>query len=109
MGLLKLDTEDIHMKWLDQLIIKYPGHESLWCHRRFCSHLMIHSPNYCHSQHEFISNILNDTFKDQSLSNTTDDIVLQKEFALRFGLWQTLLVSNLNSFFVLSLIFPFVN
>ncbi|GAA5804276.1 hypothetical protein HPULCUR_009763 [Helicostylum pulchrum] len=91
MGLLRLDTEGIHMKWLDQLIIKYPGHESLWCHRRFCSHLMIHSPDYCQSQHEFISNIINGTFKDQSFSNSTEDIVSQKEFALRFGLWQTLL------------------
>lgn len=94
MELLKLDTKDKHMKWLDKLIITYPGHESLWCHRRFCSHLFLHSPNYCHSQHAFISNILNDAFKDQALNNSAKDMVLQKEFTLKFGLWQTLLVSN---------------
>lgn len=84
---------DQHMNWLNRLIIKYPGHESLWCHRRFCSSLFIRSSVYCNLQHEFISEIVNDKFKDQSLSDATNDIIMQKEFALKFGLWQSLLVS----------------
>lgn len=88
------DTErDQHMYWLDRLIIKYPGHESLWCHRRFCSNLFIHSYDYCDLQHKFIIEILDDKFKDQSLSDNINDMIMQKELALKFGLWQSLLVS----------------
>ncbi|KAG2197713.1 hypothetical protein INT47_007947 [Mucor saturninus] len=90
---------DQHLYWLNGLIIKYPGHESLWCHRRFCSNMFIHSSDYCNLQHVFILNILNDTFKDQSLSDDLNDMVMQKEFALKFGLWQSLLVSDIRILF----------
>lgn len=90
----KENEMDRHMNWLDRLIIKYPGHESLWCHRRFCSNLFIYSSVYCDLQHEFILAIVNDKFKDQSLSNNANDMIMQKEFALKFGLWQSLLVSS---------------
>lgn len=90
-----VQKRDQHMKWVDRLIIRYPGHESLWCHRRFCSDLFIQSIDYCKLQHEFISDITNDRFKDQSLSDNIKDMIIQKEFALKFGLWQTLLVSDM--------------
>lgn len=83
---------DAHMEWLDNLIIKYPGHESLWCHRRFCSHQFKNSSTFCVSQHQFIHDIMNDRFTSRSLSDNVNDFVMQKEFALKFGLFHTLIV-----------------
>lgn len=88
------NNQEAHMKWLNKLIIKYPGHESLWCHRRFCSNQFIQSIQYCHEQHQFIKDIMQDVYRDQSLS--IDKLHLQKEFALKFGLFQTIMVC-LNS------------
>ncbi|KAI7902571.1 uncharacterized protein BX663DRAFT_551984 [Cokeromyces recurvatus] len=88
----ELNSIQQHMEWLDQLIIKYPGHESLWCHRRFCTAILTEkSVEHCKAQHRFVYSILHDQFNSQSLSNNPNDLVMQKEFALRFGLWQTLL------------------
>lgn len=81
-----------HMQWLDTLIVRYPGHESLWCHRRFCSHLFARSEAHCHEQHAFVENIMRDVYKDQSLS--LDNMHLQKEFALKFGLFHLIMVSS---------------
>ncbi|KAI8087856.1 uncharacterized protein B0P05DRAFT_530420 [Gilbertella persicaria] len=88
---LKIKDYRRHMEWLDQLIIKYPGYESLWCHRRFCSYLFVSSTEYCDSQHAFIHGIVSDQFKDQSLSDSKSDFDLQKEYALKFGTWQTMM------------------
>lgn len=104
LGLVNNQFEmDQHMKWLNNLIIKYPGQESLWCHRRFCSNLFIHSLVYCNLQHEFIKEIMNDTYKNVSLSNDENDFIMQKDFALKFGLWQTLLVSFILLIFMMKL------
>lgn len=81
-----------HMNWLDKLIIRYPGHESLWCHRRFCSHQFVRSEAHCHEQHAFIKDIMQDVYKDQSLS--LNNVPLQKEFALKFGLFHLIMVQN---------------
>ncbi|KAI8985481.1 hypothetical protein BDB01DRAFT_788407 [Pilobolus umbonatus] len=80
MKLITLDGME-HMKWIDELICKYPGHESLWCHRRFCTHLYMkkYGVEFCHYQHQFIQKVI----------SSADE--KQKEYALRFGLWQTLL------------------
>ncbi|OAC99317.1 hypothetical protein MUCCIDRAFT_157179 [Mucor lusitanicus CBS 277.49] len=78
-----------HMQWLDTLIIRYPGHESLWCHRRFCSHLFVRSEVHCYEQHAFIENIMQDVYKNQSLA--LDNVSLQKEFALKFGLFHLIM------------------
>ncbi|KAI8348452.1 hypothetical protein EDC96DRAFT_520653 [Choanephora cucurbitarum] len=83
--------QEQHMQWLNQLIIKYPGHESLWCHRRFCSHLFVKSKDYCHAQHQFIQSILSDQHKDEALSNNEDSFKSQREQALKFGLWQSIM------------------
>ncbi|KAI9477775.1 MAG: hypothetical protein EXX96DRAFT_568141 [Benjaminiella poitrasii] len=97
---------DQHMQWLDQLIIRYPGHESLWYHRRFCSSIFsIKSAEYCKAQHQYVHDIFHDRFNHQSMSNNPDDIVMQKEFALRFGLWQILLVINMQCMYNIILIF----
>lgn len=77
---MKLTSVDItsHMQWISNLIKMYPGHESLWCHRRYCSYLYIHTPNYCEQQHQFVQDVL---MKESSHSD-------ERTFALRFGLWQ---------------------
>ncbi|KAI8636677.1 hypothetical protein BD408DRAFT_448244 [Parasitella parasitica] len=84
--------QESHMAWLDNLIVKYPGYESLWCHRRFCSSLFIQSEEYCHRQHQFIKNTLQGVYKDQSLTN--DKWPLQKEYALKFGLFQCIMETH---------------
>lgn len=89
------DSDQIkHMDWLNNLIIKYPGHESLWCHRRFCSTIFITSKSYCLNQHEFINDIINNnkSIMEQSLSDKKEDFIMQKEYALRFGLFHSLKV-----------------
>jgi protein prenyltransferase alpha subunit repeat containing protein 1 len=92
--LLPALNRDRHMDWVNSLVIKYPGHESLWCHKRYCSSIYIGSIDYCYSQHQFVHDIMNGRFRDQSLSDLAQDLTAQEEFALKFGLWQTLLVSN---------------
>lgn len=87
-------NQEVHMKWLNKLIIKYPGHESLWCHRRFCSTQFIQLVQYCHEQHQFIKDIMQDVYRYQSLS--VENSPLQKEFALKFGLFHIIMVC-LNS------------
>lgn len=91
------DTErNTHMAWLDNLIVKYPGHESLWCHRRFCSHRFKDSDSFCASQHQFVHDIMSDRFSSRSLSDNANDFVMQKEFALKFGLFHTLMEKKPN-------------
>lgn len=84
-----------HMKWLNDLIIRYPGHESLWCHRRFCSTQFYNHPNYSRDQHQFVSDILKGRFESEDLSNNPKDTANQKTFALKFGLWQFYMVGSL--------------
>ncbi|CEP16502.1 hypothetical protein [Parasitella parasitica] len=81
--------QEPHMAWLNKLIIKYPGYESLWCHRRFCSSQFVQSEEYCHQQHDFIKNTMQDVYKDQALSN--NKWCLQKEYALKFGLFHSIM------------------
>jgi hypothetical protein len=92
--LLPTLDRDRHLGWVNGLVIKYPGHESLWCHKRYCSDIYINDIDYCSSQHQFVRDIMDDRFKHQSLNDLAQDLAAQKEFALKFGLWQTLLVSQ---------------
>lgn len=92
---MKLMTDlqyEQHMQWLDDLIIKYPGHESLWCHRRFCSNQFYCFPAYNTAQHKFVCDIVEGLFESKSLSNNPKDAEDQKQFALKFGLWQLYMV-----------------
>jgi hypothetical protein len=95
MELASVDMLD-HTLWLDTLIKRYPGHESLWCHKRFCSHLAIRvldNPlSFCHQQHQFVDDIQHDCFLSEALSESLDAQVAQKELALKFGAWQAFLV-----------------
>ncbi|ORE03941.1 hypothetical protein BCV72DRAFT_232320 [Rhizopus microsporus var. microsporus] len=84
----KLCLKDQHMKWLNNLTIKFPGHESIWCHRRYCSNLY-YTKDYCISQHQFVWDILNDKYMEQALEMTRLDE--QRQFALKFGLWLSIL------------------
>ncbi|KAI8352061.1 hypothetical protein BD560DRAFT_409029 [Blakeslea trispora] len=88
---LAFDQEQMkqHMQWLDGLIIKFPGHESLWCHKRFCSHLFIKSTSYCYAQHQFVQDVLSNQHQAEALDDHSDHFQAQREYALRFGLWQT--------------------
>ncbi|KAI8889484.1 protein prenylyltransferase [Backusella circina FSU 941] len=97
MELLPLVSMDIvdHTHWVEGLIKRYPGHESLWCHKRFCAHLAMRvlgddgwSP-YCEEQHSFIKAVQDGCFVEESLSES--DQAMQKELALRFGVWQAFL------------------
>ncbi|KAI8338395.1 hypothetical protein BC941DRAFT_422792 [Chlamydoabsidia padenii] len=78
---------DLHLEWLDALILRYPGHESLWCHRRYCAILF---PYVKHDQqHKFIQSIMTD--QHNSSSDT------QKLLAAKFGLWLCHLDMNQES------------
>ncbi|KAI8148495.1 hypothetical protein BJV82DRAFT_592313 [Fennellomyces sp. T-0311] len=71
----RFDQEE-HLDWINDLITRFPGHEALWCHRRFC---FTFSPHLS-SGHSFV---------DDLIKRNEDPI--QVELALRFGLWLCLL------------------
>ncbi|CAO3596805.1 unnamed protein product [Absidia cylindrospora] len=80
-----------HMVWLDELTLRYPGHESLWCHRRYCATLFFHNniPHpWIQQQHTFIKQLLDNHHDDEN--NRTQQ---QLGFAAKFGLWLCFLVS----------------
>ncbi|CAO3694594.1 unnamed protein product [Rhizopus stolonifer] len=81
----KLLTET-HIKWLDGLIIKYPGYESLWCHKRYCVYKF---DTQAYLQHQFVQDVIQDKYNNQALDN--ENLKTQKEFALKFGLWLAVL------------------
>ena len=72
-----LDPEK-HLNWIDDLIIRFPGHEALWCHRRFCYGFF----SQLQSGHSFVDDVIN-----------RQDNSTQIELALRFGLWLCMLVT----------------
>ncbi|KAI8364650.1 uncharacterized protein BYT42DRAFT_589937 [Radiomyces spectabilis] len=88
---LPFDFQD-HIVWLNDLIKRFPGHEALWCHRRFCVHfaetLSLNLAQYYKEQHQFVEDRI----------GAADDATLEKaamntdtELALRFGLWISML------------------
>ncbi|KAG0739704.1 hypothetical protein G6F66_011180 [Rhizopus arrhizus] len=95
MKIIQWETPQIesHMEWLNNLTVKFPGHESIWCHRRYCSYLFseFNTKNYCILQHQFVQDTIQNKYKKRALSDNEDDIILQKQFALKFGLWLTFL------------------
>ncbi|ORZ19889.1 hypothetical protein BCR42DRAFT_410735 [Absidia repens] len=89
-----------HMAWLDELILRYPGHESLWCHRRYCATLFFHNNitrqslyQWVQQQHAFIKQLLDNHSghhqEQQHLSIDDEDNMLQQQlgYAAKFGLW----------------------
>lgn len=77
---------ETHIKWLDNLIIKYPGYESLWCHKRYCVYKF--DTQAC-LQHQFVQDVIQDKYNNQALDN--ENLKTQKELALKFGLWLAVL------------------
>ncbi|KAG0180051.1 hypothetical protein DFQ28_001881 [Apophysomyces sp. BC1034] len=85
-----------HISWLDQLIVSFPGHESLWCHRRFWAYLSVQLikdwTSHRELQHTFVEDVIQEKFTHGALNRDQASLGRQAEFALRFGLWLTLLV-----------------
>lgn len=76
---LKIHTVTSHVPWLEALLERYPGHESLWCHRRYCATLFGTNSN----DHRFIQRILASTPSET-----------QRLLAAKFGLWLCHLVNQ---------------
>ncbi|KAI8988170.1 hypothetical protein BDF20DRAFT_910694 [Mycotypha africana] len=76
-----------HTDWINQLIIKYPFHESLWYHKRFCSSLFISAEDYCAQQKQFVGEVLDDKYSNRSLINSDLELTKQKIYAARFNKW----------------------
>lgn len=72
-----------HRLWLDDLIQRYPGHPSLWQHRRFCA---LRSDSVA-PFYDLVDHVIktNDTY--------------QKELAFSFVLWLGVFVSAIDSRF----------
>jgi hypothetical protein len=77
--LLKVHAVASHVPWLEALLVRYPGHESLWCHRRYCATLFGSDNN----DHRFIQGIL-----------TNPPSETQRLLAAKFGLWLCHLVNQ---------------
>ncbi|KAI9300203.1 hypothetical protein BJ944DRAFT_273382 [Cunninghamella echinulata] len=100
----KLNLETImhsHLIWLDQLVLSYEGHETLWCHKRCCTSLWIdlHNPSsaallssWFIQQHESIKQLLFELNPSHhhliSLSKQQEQ---QFTFASKYGLWLCLM------------------
>ncbi|CAO3621756.1 unnamed protein product [Cunninghamella blakesleeana] len=86
-----------HLNWLNQLILSFEGHETLWCHRRFCAFLWINKSNSSFSslstwfinQHDFIKHsLLHLNTPSHSLSKHQERQLI---LGLKCGLWLCLL------------------
>ncbi|CDS12149.1 hypothetical protein LRAMOSA04344 [Lichtheimia ramosa] len=73
------DNQDSHMHWIDDLIIRFPGHEALWCHRRFCSTF------FSLDGHGFVDTAI--TAAQETCYNDPDLMHMQIELAIRYGIW----------------------
>ncbi|KAI9267808.1 hypothetical protein BY458DRAFT_511448 [Sporodiniella umbellata] len=83
----KENIKDRHSGWLNDLIVKFPGYESLWCHKRFCTSFFTNT--LFSSEHQFIQDIICGRHKEQALN--TDYLNAQENLALKFGLWIVIL------------------
>lgn len=82
------DNQDSHMHWIDDLIIRFPGHEALWCHRRFCSTF------FSLDGHGFVDTAI--TAAQETCYNDPDLMHMQIELAIRYGIWLCLVVSDVD-------------
>ncbi|KAG2180717.1 hypothetical protein INT44_003724, partial [Umbelopsis vinacea] len=82
---------EVHLRWLREQIKRYPGHESLWCHLRYCAYIAaVKKVLEYETEPAFINEVLK-TCKDSDDAED-DDIQKQRQLALRYGLWVTHLV-----------------
>ncbi|KAI8092882.1 uncharacterized protein BX664DRAFT_328392 [Halteromyces radiatus] len=82
-----------HVAWLTALLLRYPGHESLWCHQRFCATLWFQYrdndkqwTDWANQQHRFIQQIL-DNENEQHQSLDLSNYQQQLGFSSKYGLW----------------------
>ncbi|KAI8066796.1 hypothetical protein BC940DRAFT_347281 [Gongronella butleri] len=83
-----------HVAWLDNVTQQFPGHESLWAHRRACAMLMLERTDettWPQSQHRWIDNVLHYKPKHADLDTSPASWHQQHVLALRYGLWLCLL------------------
>ncbi|KAJ2958029.1 hypothetical protein NQZ79_g6374 [Umbelopsis isabellina] len=73
-----------HWSWTADNIKRYPGHEALWCHLRFCSHFAASREKLLT---ESIVTFIQERLEECDRTTGEDDILLQKQLALRYGLW----------------------
>jgi protein prenyltransferase alpha subunit repeat containing protein 1 len=84
-----LDLID-HTNWLRDNIKRYPGHESLWCHLRFCASLIRpQNQMLLNFETKFVEVILKKCHQSADDAETQ----MQMQLALRYGLWLSHLVS----------------
>jgi protein prenyltransferase alpha subunit repeat containing protein 1 len=79
-----------HWSWTGDNIKRYPGHEALWCHLRFCSY-------FAASRGKLIADkivaFIHECIEESDRSSDEDNAILQKQLVLRYGLWVARLVS----------------
>lgn len=81
-----------HCRWLREHIKRYPGHESLWCHMRFCAYMAgARQELDFKAEPAFIEEVLK-ACKDSD--GDDENIQKQRQLVLRYGLWITHLVST---------------
>lgn len=91
-----------HCRWLREHIKRYPGHESLWCHMRFCAYMAAaRKVLELTTEPAFIEEVLK-ACKDSDVED--ESILKQRQLVLRYGLWITHMVStkfhtNANRYF----------
>ncbi|KAI7876953.1 protein prenylyltransferase [Lichtheimia hyalospora FSU 10163] len=81
-------NKDTHMDWIDDLIIRFPGHEALWCHRRFCVTF------FSLDGHGFVDKAI--AAAQETCCNDQDLMDMQMELAIRYGIWLCLMVRNIG-------------
>lgn len=81
--------KDTHMDWIDDLIIRFPGHEALWCHRRFCATFFALDDG-----HGFVDKAI--AAAQETCRNDQDLLDMQMELAIRYGIWLCLMVRNIG-------------
>ncbi|KAH8554264.1 hypothetical protein BGW37DRAFT_518001 [Umbelopsis sp. PMI_123] len=86
-----------HLTWIRGHIKRYPGHESLWCHMRYCTNLAI-SKRISHKRifdYTTEPTFIDDVLKACKASDSGDeDMQKQWQLALRYGLWITHLINH---------------
>jgi hypothetical protein len=76
---------EIHCRWLREHIKRYPGHESLWCHMRFCAYMAAtRKVLEFKAEPAFIKEVL-EACRDSDVED--ENIQKQRQLVLRYGLW----------------------
>ncbi|KAG2178864.1 hypothetical protein INT43_001710 [Umbelopsis isabellina] len=73
-----------HWSWTADNIKRYPGHEALWCHLRFCSH-------FAASRRKLLADsivtFIQECMEECDRATGEEGVLLQKQLASRYSLW----------------------